>query len=200
VEGGSSGDKTVHRKSEGKEVSMSKKHPRFRDLWVNQTELGRHFGMSAVAIGKKLQEVRLRTEQKEPSERAKNEGYCRFTPMKDGTPFYLWNKDKVAALLRESGMSQLSEREVEARNTATMLIDLDRQAEETGMDKLLYFAIGEIKQRDYSLINRYLRELGSALRLGDNESSEPTPAPPGVSSEREPQQSGEDSNFNEGLN
>jgi hypothetical protein len=75
---------------------MSKKHLRFRDLWVNQTELGRHFGMSAVAIGKKLREVGLRTEQKEPSERAKTEGYCRFTPMKDGTPFYLWNKEKVA--------------------------------------------------------------------------------------------------------
>jgi hypothetical protein len=76
---------------------MSKKHPRFRDLWVNQTELGRHFGMSAVAIGKKLQEVGLRTEQKEPSEQAKADGYCRYTPMKDGTPFYLWNKEKVAA-------------------------------------------------------------------------------------------------------
>jgi hypothetical protein len=148
---------------------MSKKHPRFRDLWVNQTELGRHFGMSAVAIGKKLQEVGLRTEQKEPSEQAKADGYCRFTPMKDGTPFYLWNKEKVAGLLRESGISQLSTSEVEARTTAKMLIDLDRQAEETGMDKLFYFAVDEIKQRDYPLINRYLRELGSSLRLGKEE-------------------------------
>ncbi len=148
---------------------MSKKHLRFRDLWVNQTELGQHFGMSAVAIGKKLREVGLRTEQKEPSERAKTEGYCRFTPMKDGTPFYLWNKEKVAGLLRESGMSQLSESEVEARNTATMLIELDRQAEETGTDKLFYFAMDEIKQQDYPLINRYLRELGSSLRLGEEE-------------------------------
>ncbi len=149
---------------------MSKKRPpRFRDIWVNQTELGRHFGMSAVAIGKKLCEVGLRTEQKDPTERAKTEGYCRFTPMKDGTPFYLWNKEKVAALLRESGMSQLGQQEVDARSTAQMLIDLDRQAEETGLDKLLYFAVDEIPERDYPLINRFLRELGSSLRLGEEE-------------------------------
>ncbi len=149
---------------------MSKKRPpRFRDIWVNQTELGRHFGMSAVAIGKKLCEVGLRTEQKKPTERAKTEGYCRFTPMKDGTPFYLWNKEKVAALLRESGMNQFSEIEVDARDTAQMLIDLERQAEETGIDKLLYFAVDEIPERDYPLINRFLRELGSSLRLGEEE-------------------------------
>src|SRR5713226_2175659 len=152
---------------------MNKKQPRpprFRDIWMNQTELGRHFGISAVAVGKKLSEVGLRDlQQKEPTELAKIEGYCRFTPMKDGTPFYLWNKEKVAGLLRESGMSQLSESEVEARNTATMLIELDRQAEETGTDKLFYFAMDEIKQQDYPLINRYLRELGSSLRLGEEE-------------------------------
>lgn len=136
---------------------------------MNQTELGQHFGMSAVAIGKKLCEVGLRTEQKEPTERAKTEGYCRFTPMKDGTPFYLWNKEKVSTLLRERGMSQLSEIEVEARGTAQMLIDLQRQAEETGIDKLLYFAVDEIPERDYPLINRFLRELGSSLRLGEEE-------------------------------
>src|SRR5260370_38213980 len=85
--------------------------------------------------------------------------------MKDGTPFYLWNKEKVAGLLRESGMSQLSESEVEARNTATMLIELGRQVEETGTDKLFYFAVDEIKQQNYPLINRDLREFGSSSRL-----------------------------------
>jgi hypothetical protein len=66
-------------------------------------------------------------------------------------------------------MSQLSESEVEARNTATMLIELDRQAEETGTDKLFSFARDEIKQQEYPLINRSLRELGSSLRLGEEE-------------------------------
>ena len=149
---------------------MSKKRsPRFRDIWVNQTELGQHFGMSAIAIGKKLREIGLRTEQKEPTERAQNEGYCRFAPMKDGTPFYLWNKEKVATLLRGSGMKQLSQEEVEARETAHMLIDLNCQAEETGIDKILYLAVDEIHERDYPLINRFLKELGSSLHLGEEE-------------------------------
>lgn len=151
---------------------MSKKQPRpprFRDIWMNQTELGRHFGISAVAVGKKLSEVGLRIEQKEPTELAKTEGYCRFSPMKDGTAFYLWNKEKVAALFRQAGMSQLSKEEVEARTTAEQLIKLAEQAEETGIDKLLYFFANEIPQREYPLIDRFLRELGSDLRLGTDE-------------------------------
>jgi len=32
-----------------------------------------------------------------------------------------------------------------------------------------YFAIDEIPERDYPLINRFLRELGSSLRLGGEE-------------------------------
>lgn len=143
--------------------------PRFRDIWVNQTELGQHFGLSAVAVGKKLIEAGLRTEQKEPTELAKTEGYCRFSPMKDGTPFYLWHKEKVAAIFRQEGINQFSQEEVEARNTAKELIDLAKQADETGIDKLLYFFIGEIPQREYPLIDRFLRELGSDLRLGLDE-------------------------------
>jgi len=147
---------------------MSKKRPpRFRDVWVNQTELGKHFGMSAVAIGRKLVELGLRTADKEPTEKAKTEDYCRFTPMKDGTPFYLWNKAKVAALLREAGMPQLSKQEAEAYETAKMLIAAAKQADETGMDKLFYFALDDIPARDYPLINRFLTQLGSPLRLGD---------------------------------
>lgn len=69
---------------------MKKKQrpPRFRERWVNQTELGRHFGISAVAVGKKLSEFGLRNEQREPGERAQAEDYCRFAPLRDGTPFY----------------------------------------------------------------------------------------------------------------
>jgi len=145
---------------------MSKKRPpRFRDVWVNQTELGKHFGMSAIAIGRKLIELGLRTLEKTPTEKSLAEDYCRFTPMKDGTPFYLWNKQKVAALLRSSGLPQLSKQEAEAYDTAKMLIATAREADETGMDKLFYFAVGEIKERDYPLINRFLAQLGSSLHL-----------------------------------
>ncbi len=147
---------------------MSKKHaPRFRDLWVNQTELGKHFGMSAIAVGRKLVELGLRAADKEPTDKAKAEGYCRFTPMKDGTPFYLWNKEKVAALMRDAGMTQLTKKEAEAFETAKSLIATAREAEATGIDKLWYFLVGEIPERDYPLINTFLEQMGSSLRLGD---------------------------------
>jgi len=147
---------------------MSKQRPpRFRDVWVNQTELGKHFNMSAIAIGKKLVELGLRTATKAPTELATAEGYCRFTPMKDGTPFYLWNKDKVGALLRSAGVRQLSHAEVEARETAQSLIQAHAQAEATGIDKLWYFMVDDIEQRDYPQINRFLGELGSPIRLGE---------------------------------
>ena len=158
---------------------MSKKQQssRFRDTWVNQTELGRHFGISAVAVGKKLAEFGLRNEQKEPSDLARKEEYCHFTPMRDGTPFYLWNKEKVAELFCQAGMRQLSKQEVEARSTAIELIALAKEAQETGMDKFLTFFVGEIPRSEYPLIDRFLRELGSNICLGDEEAIlEPTSA------------------------
>lgn len=149
--------------------------PRFRDIWMNQTELGRYFGISAVAVGKKLVEVGLRSGQKEPTEKAIAEGYCRFTPMKDGTPFYLWNKEKVAPLFRQTGMGQLTQEEVEARTTAEALIASAKQAEKTGIDKLFFFLVEEIPRRDYPLINRFLRELGSDIHLEIEEAHPETP-------------------------
>ena len=129
-------------------------------------ELGRHFGISAVAVGKKLAECGLRNEQKEPTDLALKEEYCHLAPMRDGTPFFLWNKEKVVELFRQAGMRQLSKQEVEARSTAVELIALAKEADESGIDKILYFFVGEIPQREYPLIDRFLRELGSDMRLG----------------------------------
>jgi hypothetical protein len=159
-------------------MSKKQQQPRFRDIWVNQTELGRQFGISAVAVGKKLSEFGLRDEQKGPSELARTEGYCHYAPMRDGTPFYLWNKEKVDMLLCQSGMSQLSKEEVEARSTAIELIALNRKADETGMDKFLCFFVDEIPRCAYPLIDRFLRELGSPLRLGTEEPELVLPSPP----------------------
>ena len=125
--------------------------------------------MSAIAMGKKLIELGLRTPGKAPTELAIDGDYCRLTPMKDGTPFYLWEKNKVGALLRSAGVQQLSHAEVEARETAQSLIQAHAQAEATGIDKLWYFAVDEVGQREYPLINRFLGELGSPIRLGETQ-------------------------------
>ena len=46
---------------------MSKKQKKFRDIWVNQTTLGKAFNLSAVAIGKKLKEQQLREADGNPT-------------------------------------------------------------------------------------------------------------------------------------
>jgi hypothetical protein len=143
---------------------MSKRST-FANTRVNQTELGKHFGMSAVAVGKKLVELGLRGPDRQPTEKALSEGFCRSTPLKDGTPFFLWNKQKVSALLRASGAQQLSQADAQAYETARQIIALDKEASETGMDKLFYFFIDEISKKDYPPINHWLEQPGSKIRL-----------------------------------
>lgn len=143
------------------------KQSTFANTWVNQTNLGKHFGMSAVAVGKQLTELGLRGPDKQPTERALTEGFCRSTPLKDGTPFFMWNKKKVSELLRSAGVQQLSSADAEAYETARSVIALDKEADETGIDKLYWFFIDEIKQSEYPAINRQLEKLGSKIRLGE---------------------------------
>ena len=94
---------------------MSKKHEKFRDIWVNQTMLGKALDLSAVSIGKKLKELELRQADGTPTEKALSEGYCTATPLKDGTPFFLWHKKKVKQLLQTGGLQPLSEQEIRCR-------------------------------------------------------------------------------------
>lgn len=142
------------------------KRLRFKDIWVNQTELGKYFGIGAVAIGKKLREVGLRSEDKEPTEKAKTEGYCTFTPMQDGTPFYLWNKEKVAEAFRSIGMSHLNETEAQAYETAKILLNALKE-DDAGNSISVEMMLDDIREQDYSTINRFLQQLGSSFRLGD---------------------------------
>ena len=143
------------------------KHSSFANTWVNQTNLGKHFGMSAVAVGKKLTELGLKGPDKQPTERALSEGFCRSTPLKDGTPFFLWHKGKVAELLRASGLQQLSKADAEAYEMARSLIAAAKEADETGIDKLFFLMVDEIPTSQHASVNRWLEKLGSELRLGE---------------------------------
>ncbi len=56
---------------------MGKKgHQKFIDVWANQTNLGKQFGLSSVAMGKKLKELKLRGEDGNPTAQALCQGYC----------------------------------------------------------------------------------------------------------------------------
>jgi hypothetical protein len=81
----------------------SEQEASFRDSWGNQTELGKRVGLSAVAVGKKLKELGLRDAHGAATDIALRDGYCKATPLKDGTPFFMWNIRKVMQLLNPSG-------------------------------------------------------------------------------------------------
>jgi len=148
-----------------------KKQEKFRDIWVNQTTLGKQFNLSAVAIGKKLKEQGLREAEGKPTDKALSEGYCRETPLKDGTPFFLWHKAKVADLLREDGLKSLTAQELRCRELAQRFIEAECLLER-GDDKLAYFMQddieSEIQPGDILFINRFLKELGSSQQLEEN--------------------------------
>ena len=107
---------------------MGKKgHQKFADLWANQTSLGKQFGLSAIAMGKKLKELGLRGENGNPTVQALIEGYCTSTPLKDGTPFFMWNRQKIEELMEESGYQRLDPQEVKARELADSWVQVHKQ-------------------------------------------------------------------------
>ena len=83
---------------------------KFADVWVNQTTLGKQFGLSAIAMGKKLKELGLRSE--------------------DGTPFYMWNRQQVEELMLAHGYQRLDPQEVKARELAESWMQVHIQWQE----------------------------------------------------------------------
>ena len=110
---------------------MGKKgRQKFTDVWANQTNLGKQFGLTAIAMGKELKELRLRGEDGNPTEQALSEGYCTSTPLKDGTPFFMWNRQKIEELMRAHGYQRLDPQEVKARELADSWVRVHKQWQE----------------------------------------------------------------------
>jgi hypothetical protein len=149
---------------------MSKKEEKFKDIWVNQSTLGKEFNLSAVAIGKKLKELELRRADGTPTAKALSEGYCRAAPLKDGTPFFLWHKRKVKHLLQASGLNSLSEQELRCKEWAELLIEAECLFNQ-GEGKVAYMmhdsVYDEMEPDDLPVINRFLKALGSTQQLED---------------------------------
>lgn len=80
-------------------VKMSKRK-KFNQIWSNQTNLGKRFGLSAIAVGKIFTETGLKDPKtKLATKKALDEGYAKDTPLKDGTPYFMWNIEKVRPLI-----------------------------------------------------------------------------------------------------
>jgi hypothetical protein len=79
---------------------MSKNKKKFNQIWSSQTDLGKKFGLSAIAVGKLLIEAGLKDAvTKSATEKALKDGYAKSTPLKDGTPYFMWNIEKVRPLI-----------------------------------------------------------------------------------------------------
>ncbi len=145
-----------------------KKQYKFKDIWANQTTLGKQFNLSAVEMGKKLKELGLKETDGKPTEKALSEGFCKETPLKNGTPFFMWHKAKIARLLRSDGLKSLTAQEIRCRKLADRLIEAEGLSEQ-GDDKIAYLMYDEINSEiaseDIPIINRFLEELGSSQQL-----------------------------------
>lgn len=83
---------------------MSKKNwkKKFNQIWSNQTNLGKKFNISSIAVGKLLIEAGLKDpDTKLATKKALDEGFAKSTPLKDGTPYFMWNVDKVRPVISE---------------------------------------------------------------------------------------------------
>jgi hypothetical protein len=118
-----------------------KSRQKFADIWANQTNLGKQFGLSAITMGKKLKELRLRGEDGNPTEQALSGGYCKLTPLKDGTPFFMWNRQKIEELMQANGYQRLDPQEVRARELADSWVRVHKQLQEAiyGVEEELFF-------------------------------------------------------------
>lgn len=149
---------------------MSKKEEKFKDIWVNQSTLGKAFNVSAISIGKKLKELELRQADGTPTAKAISEGYSRAAPLKDGTPFFLWHKRKVKHLFQANGLHSVSEQELRCKELAELLIEAERLSDQ-GQDKVAYMmqdsVYDEMEPGDLPVVNRFLKELGSTQQLED---------------------------------
>lgn len=93
---------------------MAKKKVKKKEVWMNQTELGIMFGVSAISFGKMLADVGLR-EGRQPTEKAlqghlTQEHLLERGPQK-GSSFWLWSRDKVCEVLTENGYVIISPQE-----------------------------------------------------------------------------------------
>jgi ribonuclease HI len=73
----------------------------FRDTWGNQTVLGKQLGLTAIEVGRKLRESGLRDASGKATEYALSSNLAKSTPLRDGTPFFLWHIEKVSAFLNK---------------------------------------------------------------------------------------------------
>ena len=145
---------------------MSQKN--FRKEWRTLTEIGNTFGVSARKLGSTLKQHGLREPGGEPTQLAREGGYCHRVEPKNDRGYWLWHGQKVSNYLVEKGVEKtgVSSREAtlntEARKIARSYmeaLELDEEGNKLGylmMDEL----IPEIKKVGLDRFNEALKSIG----------------------------------------
>jgi hypothetical protein len=108
---------------------------KFNQVWINQTDLGKKFELSAVNIGKILIEHQLKDSKSGgATQKAIEEGYAKSTPLKNGTSFFMWHFQKTKDLICKKHVP-LSEIDYWVNEVKKKISEAKRLFEE-GQDKL----------------------------------------------------------------
>jgi hypothetical protein len=82
---------------------MTKQKTTDKTCYLNQTELGKPYNLSAIEVGKLLMNEGLKDrETKQPSERAYKENYAIPKKTREGANWYLWNVSKIKPILERA--------------------------------------------------------------------------------------------------
>lgn len=127
----------------------------FQHTWKSQTDIGRKFGISAIKVGIILKKHGLKEENNLATPKALDEGFAKNTPLKDGTPYFMWNVIKVNGLVSQEFSKISIEEQIKKEKEK-----LEREAEqmldkgEDKMAQLLYECIDEIARENVKKGNK----------------------------------------------
>jgi hypothetical protein len=133
---------------------------KFSKTWGNQTEIGRRFNLSAVALGKILTDAGLRdATTKEPTPAALSDGYALATPLKNGRPFFMWNRDKIFRLLSSRGIIKASHVEAEtSRVFSEMRSYLSVNYDDDKMERIVWQTLDIIFDETMDKVEKTVRQ------------------------------------------
>jgi hypothetical protein len=117
------------------------KKKKFSQIWASQTNIGKQYGISGIAVGKILIEHGLRDPvTKIATEISLSEGWCTATPMKDGILHYMWNIEKVCAILVNKEVKKITMSEKIANEIVLTIKSANRSIDHGG-DKFGFWAL-----------------------------------------------------------
>ena len=137
--------------------------------FTTMREIGKLFGATSHEVGKWLVEIGLRTPQREPSQRAREGGFCARRPLESGYgSFDVWHQARTVAALEQAGHRQVMTPPPISTSPATRLVG-PFTLEQSGINGFLirdgdgvtvYWAYGEVAA------NKLVRLLNLAYQHG----------------------------------